>query len=251
VTLPSALYEAVKRIASIAGFEVIIRKKTAITGYETILPLSTYAPWLTDRPFIDIYSAIRNNTLVDRYRCYELWQLVEQTAKLEGALIEVGVWRGGTGALIAKKASLCGIAANIYLCDTFTGVVKAGINDSTYKGGEHADTSKETVEALLQTMGLDTAIILNGIFPEETGDTVRDKKFRFCHIDVDVYHSASDIVEWIWPKLVIGGIVVFDDYGFHKCDGIARFVNEERSKKDLLVVHNLNGHALIVKLPDR
>ena len=44
-----------------------------------------------------------------------------------------------------------------------------------------------------------------------------------------------------------GGVVVFDDYGFYECEGVAHFVNETATRSDLLYVHNLNGHALLVK----
>lgn len=249
--LTSQLFKVVKKAAALAGFELIVKKKEPQTvGHESILPLSTYAPWLTDRPYQDMCAAMAGNTLVDNYRCYDLWQIVEQTAKLEGALIEIGVWRGGSGALIAKKARMCSITDKVYLCDTFTGVVKAGQKDSVYVGGEHADTSKDTVEALLGSLGIESAVILTGIFPDETGHIIENEKFRFCHIDVDVYRSASDIMKWIWPRMVTGGIIVFDDYGFRGCDGITRLVNEEKGKKDRLFIHNLNGHALLIKLSD-
>jgi O-methyltransferase len=203
---------------------------------------------LSDTEFVRTYRVIRDKTLVDVYRCYELWQLVAQTAKLPaGDLIEVGVWRGGTGALIGRQCKLAGIGNSIYLCDTFRGVVKAGTQDKAYVGGEHADTSQSTVVNLMQTLGIEHARILNGIFPDDTGHLISDRTFRFCHIDVDVYDSAKDIMTWIWPRIVRGGIVVFDDYGFHSCVGITRFVNEERARPDRLVVHNLNGHAIVIK----
>lgn len=246
-------YKTLKKIAKTAGFHILVTKigKNATDykpDHELVPPTSTYAPWLSDSSFNDTYKIIKNYTLVDKYRCYELWQLVNETAKLDGALIEVGVWKGGSGALIAKRAKLSGIKDKVYLCDTFTGVVKAGEKDSTYEGGEHANTSKEIVEELSNKLKLNNTRILVGMFPEETSKLVSDNKFRFCHIDVDVYQSSKDIVKWLWPKLVIGGIVVFDDYGFEGCDGVTRFVNEERSKKDRFVIHNLNGHAVMIKI---
>jgi len=182
------------------------------------------------------------------FRCYELWFLVEQVQNLEGSLIEIGVWRGGTGALIAKKANLCGIMAPVYLCDTFTGVVKAGDQDPFYKGGEHDDTSGQIVESLLAGLGLKNAVILEGIFPDETAKGLEQESFRFCHIDVDVYKSAKDIVEWIWDRMVVGGVIVYDDYGFKGCKGIATHVEEQLSCRDRIIIHNLNGHAVIVKI---
>ncbi len=194
-------------------------------------------------------ASISGFTLVDKYRCFELWKLIEQVSKLEeGSIIEIGVWRGGTGALIAKKAKNCGIEDRVFLCDTFTGVVKAGAKDSVYKGGEHADTSRQVVEELISTrMNLGNVEILEGIFPDQTGHLVEDLRFRFCHIDVDVYESAKDIVNWIWDKMVPGGMIVYDDYGFYGCDGITKHVEEQTVRKDSIVIHNLNGHAIIIK----
>lgn len=217
--------------------------------YEMMAPQATYAPWLTDNEFRITYEKIKFNTLVDTYRCYELWQLIEQVSKLkEGALIEIGVWRGGTGVLTAVKAKLCGINHKFYLCDTFEGVVKAGSKDAIYKGGEHADTSQKIVEDLAHKFSLDNIQILKGIFPEDTASFVKEKSFRYVHIDVDVYQSAVDIVAWVWDKLVIGGVIVFDDYGIACCDGVTRFVNSQRAEENRIVIYNINGHAIIIKL---
>ena len=251
MAISKTIYKTLRKSAEIAGFDLVVTKRRHEAGYEPVLPIATYAPWLSDNAFRETYKVIKDYTLVDRYRCHELWQLVKESAKLEGALIEVGVWKGGSGALIAKNAKLNGIKDTVYLCDTFAGVVKAGERDSRYQGGEHADTSKETAEEVIRKLKLDNTRILVGIFPEETGKSVPDAKFRFCHIDVDVYQSAKDVMEWIWPKLVIGGIVVFDDYGFHGCDGVTQFVNDERNKKDRLVMHNLNGHAVLIKISNQ
>ena len=61
--------------------------------------------------------------------------------------------------------------------------------------------------------------ILEGIFPEETAHLIETGEFGLCHIDVDVYQSARDAAEWVWPRLQVGGVIVFDDYGFAKSGG--------------------------------
>jgi O-methyltransferase len=217
--------------------------------YEVVLPGATYSPWNLDEPFRTAYSQVEGATLVDKYRCFELWRLVEQSAKLEtGALIEIGVWRGGTAALIATHARHLGLRDKVYACDTFSGIVKAGKEDPAYVGGEHADTSLRSVEELFYEMlKLDNIEILTGIFPEETGGKVENLKFRFCHLDVDVYQSAKDVTEWIWERLVPGGMIVYDDYGWDTTPGIARYVDAQLPLKDRIVLHNLNGHAIIIK----
>ena len=216
--------------------------------YEDYDIISTYAPWLSDMEFLNCFNLVRKNTLVDIYRCYELWTLVEQASKLkEGIFLEIGVWRGGTGTLIAKNSQLAGLNENVYLCDTFTGVVKATDKDQIYVGGEHSDTSQEYVKKLVDKLELKNIKILKGIFPDETGFEI-DEKIRFCHIDVDVYKSAKDVVSFIWDNMINGGIIVFDDYGFKTCTGITTLINELKNDKDKIVVENLNGHAVIIKI---
>jgi O-methyltransferase len=210
-------------------------------------PVSTYAPWLVDEEFQRYHQAVRKNTLVDVWRCYELWTLVGELRDVPGAILEVGVWRGGTGALMAAKAASLGIEDGVYLCDTWEGVVKTGDVDTYYHDGKHDDTSREIVQRLVETLKLDRVELLQGIFPDDTGDKIADQTFRLVHIDVDVYQSAKDVLEWAWPRLSSQGVVVFDDYGFPACPGIAQFVDEQRMMDDRLVLHNLNGHGLIVK----
>jgi O-methyltransferase len=218
--------------------------------YSAVTPAANYSPWLADSEFSKIYLEIKSHTLVDIFRCYELWELTEHIHNLNSnaAFIEVGVWKGGTAGIIAKKLSLLGSNVAFFLADTFEGVVKATDKDSTYNGSEHADTSQEIVENLLSNK-YHKYTILKGIFPDDTSHLIDDTiQFGFCHIDVDVYESSKDIVDWIWSRMIKGGVLVFDDYGFHTCDGVTKYVNEQKNKSDRVIVHNLNGHALMIKL---
>jgi O-methyltransferase len=65
---------------------------------------------------------------------------------------------------------------------------------------------------------------------------------------VDTYESTKDVIEWALSRLVKGGMIVFDDYGFSGCEGVTRVVNDLRgSHAELFFIHNLNGHAIFVK----
>jgi O-methyltransferase len=218
-------------------------------GYGLVTPQADYRPWDVDPEFSRLFRAVEAHTKVDIARCHELWELLEQCRHLEGDVLEVGVWRGGTGALLAAGARrLWGDSRRVFLADTFRGVVKAGPKDDYYRGGEHADTSPEVVRQLLGSMELSNTELLEGIFPEETGGVIADRRFCFCHVDVDVYQSARDTVEWVWPRIPVGGVVVYDDYGFYGCEGVTALGREDRLREDRVFVHNLNGHGILVKL---
>src|SRR4051812_843541 len=195
MTLQIRLKTIVKRSLNELGYDIYkLPSPDSSAPYEPVYPAATYSPWNTDREFRKVYSRIRENTLVDVYRCYELWTIAREVVSLPaGVIIEVGVWRGGTGALIAQSAVLGGMSDSVYLCDTFEGVTKASSLDTLYKGGEHRDTSEQIVKSLIAGFpDLRNVKILRGVFPDETAAQITESHVRMCHIDVDVYHSARD-----------------------------------------------------------
>ncbi len=238
------------RIAERAGISLVIRRRPTWNSFpqETVAPTATYAPWKADKDFQEIHHHAADVTMVDVYRCYELWQLLGEVVDIEGAILEVGSWRGGTGAILARRAQLLGISAPVYVCDTFCGLVKVGAYDGDYIDGMYNDCTSENVRSLYEKLGLNNAQVLEGIFPDETGGKVNSPHIRLCHIDVDIHDAARDIVDWVWPRTSVGGVLVFDDYAQKGPVGITRFVESMRGRSDRIVIHNLNGHGIVVKL---
>lgn len=218
----------------------------AYLSHSRLLPNATLSPWLNDIEFMDCFEKIKKNTLVDIYRCYELWDMAHQLRDVPGDVLEVGVWRGGTGAVLSMAITTMP-EKKIYLADTFNGVVKAGKNDALYQGGEHADTSVAIVRELLSSVTSKNAEILVGVFPDETG-LLGPEKISLLHCDVDVYESSRDIFDWAFPRISVGGVVIFDDFGFLGCNGVTKLCNEIRNLNCFRFIYNLNGHAVLVRI---
>src|SRR5262249_39195283 len=125
-----------------------------------IIPESSLSPWRYDQAFRDVYQQIDAFSLLDEMRLYELWHLTGQLSSVRGDIIEVGVWRGGSGCLIAAASQRSRSDARVYLCDTFAGVVKAGIQDPIYFGGEHGDASPELVKSVARHLSINNIEIL-------------------------------------------------------------------------------------------
>ena len=212
-------------------------------SHSQIYPTASYSPWKDDTGFIELYEKIKYHTLVDIFRCYELYMLGKQLQQTEGDILEVGVWKGGTARLLRQFVSGNN---NIYLADTFTGVVKASVNDSLYKGGEHSDTSEDIVKALFGSLAGSNTVFLKGIFPEDTGHVLKGRKFKLVHIDVDTHDSAKDTFAFVWDDVVPGGAVVFDDYGFNGCEGVTLYFNSLAFSNGLKI-YNINGHGIMLK----
>jgi O-methyltransferase len=125
--------------------------------------------------------------------------------------------------------------------------VKTGQFDASYRGGEHADAAREDVDSLISALGLRNVTILEGVFPDDSGKLIAERRISFCHVDVDAYQSAVDVVRWVADRMDRGGILAFDDYGFSSCKGVTRCVDELRATGDWLFIHNLNKHAILVR----
>ncbi len=209
-------------------------------------PLATYAPWREDGEFVSAVSLIKPYTMVDEYRLFELWSLARQVASLPGDILEVGSWRGGSGLLIA-----CALKASdkrVVLVDTFQGVPAASAADTRFRGGELGDASPEDVRGLARRLDIATVEVVEGRYPRECRLPEGVSTLALVHLDVDIYTSALEVFHAVHPRLVVGGVLVFDDYGFYGCEGVTRFVNSIMDREDYRYIYNLNGHAVLVRV---
>lgn len=130
-----------------------------------------------------------------------------------GCFVEVGVYKGGSAwhlSEIAKKQQ-----RNIYLYDTFEGIPYRDVMDY-HKEGDFNDTSYEIVKN-----SIPYANVIKGIFPDSA---INMESIAFVHIDCDQYKSIKDSVNYLLPKMVPNGIIIFDDYNW--LDGATLAVNE-------------------------
>ena len=45
-------------------------------------PNASYSPWYADAEFLKVNDRIKYHTMVDIFRCFELWQLIAEAGKL-------------------------------------------------------------------------------------------------------------------------------------------------------------------------
>lgn len=253
LTLAMNFVKHLKKINSNYNGKHISRRWQRLPGiiHQKIFPQATYSPWINDIKFQNVYKIAKNYTLIDEYRMYELYQLASQAAKLNGDFLEVGVWRGGSSAIIKSAVKNLNLKNKFYIADTFKGVVKAGsVYDTKYKGGEHNDASITHVKRLFKQIQLPVPKILVGIFPDDH-KMLDIKKLAFVHCDVDAYESTKDIIEWCLPKMIKGGVIILDDYGFSSCEGVTSYINfivkDSLLLKKFRFIYNINGHAVLIK----
>ena len=112
--------------------------------------------------------------------------------------------------------------------------------------GHFADTS---VEAVRRLVGDAPWIDFRQGFIPDTCAGLEGSAIRFAHVDLDIYQSILAACEFVYPRLVPGGLMVFDDYGFWSCPGAREAVDEFFSARPEAPFALPTGQALVAKLP--
>ena len=77
---------------------------------------------------------------------------------------------------------------------------------------------------------------------------VENNKFSLIHIDVDLYEPTLKSLEFFYPRLVEGGIIVCDDYNSKHFSGSKKAWDEFFSNKKLKVNFSPSlGSSFIIK----
>ena len=210
-----------------------------------------FSPWLGYGDVRSFTSIARPWTLVSDDRCYVLLTLARQALALPGAWIECGVYKGGTAMLLAKVLDVHDGQATLHLFDTFQGMPAADSAIDLHRAGDYSGTSAAQVEARIRGVlrGTHVNVRLHPGWIPDTFAALGAERVALAHVDVDIRQSVLDCCAFLYPRMVPGGMIVFDDYGFLTCPGARAAVDEFfRDKPEhALVLHT--GQAIVFKLP--
>jgi len=140
-----------------------------------------------------------------------------------GEFWDCGIAEGGTASFLAK---LVPSDRTIRLFDTFEGLPDA--STMSIDGVQHqpGDFNVENYEAIVDYFSKYSNVEINkGLIPD-TFVGKENSQIAFCHLDVDLYDAYKDTLNFVWPRLVNGGIMVFDDYTCPHCLGAKQAVDE-------------------------
>lgn len=84
----------------------------------------------------DIIKAVQSETMTPPEALHMMLKSVEYVVEneIEGAIVECGVWRGGTMMAVAKKLQRMNRIRPLYLYDTFDGMTAPSKNDVAVTG---------------------------------------------------------------------------------------------------------------------
>jgi O-methyltransferase len=191
----------------------------------------------------------RGRTYLHYDRLYTLWQAVSRLANSSLNVAEVGAYRGGSARFIAEALRWHARTNPFYVFDTFEGhaVVDPAVDGKHQVGKQFRATSADRVAKYLQEFS--NAQVVKGNFLETAGMLDDVGPFGLVHIDVDVYPVTLFCLDYFADRVVTGGVIVIDDYGFRRTKGALRAVEEFVTKRpDYCRFHLLTGQALLVRV---
>lgn len=208
---------------------------------------------LDERKIIDDVSKF---TLTSPERIVSLIRAIKhiEKNKIGGEIVECGVWKGGSIMAVLKVLNeLKSFDRDIYLYDTFEGMSEPTELDESFRG-ESATTayltknefwnrieclsSLQEVQDNVKSINYPTAKIhfIKGKVEETIPKIKIPEKIALLRLDTDWYESTLHEMEYLFPKLVKGGIIIIDDYGHWQ--GCKRAVDEyiDRNNLELLLI---------------
>jgi hypothetical protein len=176
------------------------------------------------------------------YEAYTVYSITHSQSKLDGDMAEVGVYQGGSAKLISEAKG----NKTLHLFDTFTGLPPLSEVDTHFgvkfwKENEFSNTSEDKVTKYLSKY--DNVKIYQGKFPD-TSEPVKNTMFSFVHLDVDLYQSTIDSLEFFYPRLIQGGIILTHDY---HSDGVHKAFVEFFKSKQIPIIELSGLQCMIIK----
>lgn len=182
-----------------------------------------------DERFMRLYKRCAPFTMTSPERMYAQYRSVLHIVAngIEGAVVECGVWRGGSSMLAALTLLELGdTRRTIYLYDTYEGMPAPTAEDGmraeskwqTKAARGELDSwccaSLEEVKANMLGTGypLERLVFIRGKV-EETIPSDAPERIALLRLDTDWYESTRHELEHLFPRLARGGILAVDDYG--------------------------------------
>jgi hypothetical protein len=150
--------------------------------------------------------------------------------KIPGAIVECGVWRGGSMQAAARTLlALEDAGRDLYLFDTFEGMTPPTAEDVRSESGQSAEQMlRQSDKRELVWCVADLADVRAGMAPigypeekvhyvagkvEETVPAQAPEEIAILRLDTDWYSSTRHELEHLYPRLASGGVLLIDDFG--------------------------------------
>ncbi len=185
-----------------------------------------------------------------RWRYYIVCWFAKMANELEGDFVECGVYKGGYSLALASYLNFKETDKSFWLLDTFNGLVKEHLSPEEISSGlfEHYQNRyEECYEAVKKTFEpYPNYKIIRGPVPD-TLPQCKAEKISYLSIDMNIAEPEIAAANFFWDKMVTGGIVILDDYGFSSHINQKLAFDDWAKEKKVPILCLPTGQAIIFK----
>jgi hypothetical protein len=212
------------------GWELSPRSPAEAAPPPEAAPARVYPPDF-DEQDVALYELVEPYTMTPPERVFALRRAVEHVTaeRLAGAVVECGVWRGGSMMAVARTLERLGVDdRELFLFDTYEGMPAPTSEDVMYTGAAAADLMKDAqpgtrlrADASLEEVRHNLSLVdypasrlhfvegrVEDTIPDEAPDEI-----ALLRLDTDWYSPTRHTLEHLYPRLSPGGVLIIDDYG--------------------------------------
>lgn len=143
-----------------------------------------------------------------------------------GYIFECGVFRGGSLEILAKYNP----GVSILAVDSFEGVSEASEFD-VHQEGDFGGISSRAIIGFFE-MAYPAVRIFKGWVPKIFEVFDEHTRFSFSHIDLDMHDAVRLACDFVFPRTLTGGMILFDDYKCKTTPGATKAIDEFFADKD-------------------
>lgn len=146
------------------------------------------------------------------WRLHTLGWAAKNALKLPGDFVECGVFHAFSFAVITDYLEFQNVPKKLYLYDTYEGIPEDynSENRSNRVYQQLGDISGQVRERFAKYPNVE---VVKGIVPDSFAQKCPEK-IALLHIDMNSSKSEIAALEALYDKVVPGGIIVFDDFGW-------------------------------------
>ena len=254
--IPKKYKKDISKIMGIIRGEYFIIPKNKITYSHDLLYTYHNADFMKEKLFIESYNlgkATDEDMLIKNYdiewRVHVLCWASSQVAHLDGDFVDCGVHTGITARAIINYIDFPNTHKKYYLLDTFTGLDKKYSTDKELERNKSRGYEKrgDIYEKVKETFKKFNVEIIKGAVPE-TLTRVKTDRVCFLSIDMNCVKPEVDALNYFWDKIVTGGMIILDDYGYANSTNDQKAAHDEFAKsKGVKILSLPTCQGLIIK----
>lgn len=178
--------------------------------------------------YLHYFPAFTGHMTLNRY--LTLYEIYKQVSGIAGHIAEIGVFKGGSTLLFAKLVQLFEPESltQVHGFDHFKGTDATTDAALQVAGGNLSDEAQ--LRSLIALQGLEHSVRIHNMDTRSGWDTFFEQyphlRFKLVYLDSGTYDVCHASIKALWPRLSVGGIMVFDQFNNEVAPGETRAVME-------------------------